>query len=157
MPEIATFGAGCFWGVEEVFRKLPGVLKTTTGYAGGVSKRPTYEDVCTGATGHVEVVQVKYDPARISYGELLQAFWACHDPTELNCQGADVGTQYRSTIFYHDETQAILARASRAHQQELLGNRPLATRVRKAGHFYPAEDHHQKYLLKRESPGLAQR
>jgi peptide-methionine (S)-S-oxide reductase len=149
----ATFGAGCFWGVEAAFRQVPGVLSTAVGYAGGAGDAPSYEQVCTGRTGHAEVVQVDYDPARVGYEKLLEVFWGNHDPTQLNRQGPDVGTQYRSAIFFHDPEQEELARASKAGL-EAAGRhrRPIVTEITPFVAFHWAEDYHQQYLEKR---GLA--
>jgi len=147
----ATFGAGCFWGVEAAFRRLDGVTATRVGYAGGGVERPTYEQVCTDRTGHAEVVEVTYDPERISYEELLDVFWAEHDPTQLNRQGPDIGAQYRSVIFTHDDSQAASARASRDAIQDAWTN-PVVTQIEDAPPFWEAEDYHQRYLEKR---GLA--
>jgi peptide-methionine (S)-S-oxide reductase len=147
----ATFGAGCFWGVEAAFRRLDGVTATAVGYAGGTVDHPTYEQVCSDRTGHAEVVEVRYDPERIPYEALLAVFWAEHDPTQLNRQGPDVGTQYRSVIFVHDDDQRRAAEASRARVQERL-SRPVVTAVEDAPRFWPAEDYHQRYLERR---GLA--
>lgn len=148
--EKATFGAGCFWGVEETFRKLDGVMSTAVGYAGGTTENPTYEDVCTDHTGHAEVVQVEFDPAQISYRQLLDVFWANHDPTTRNRQGPDVGTQYRSVIFYHSPQQKTEAEDSRnALEKSGKFKRPIVTQIEPAGKFYPAEDYHQRYLQKR--------
>lgn len=148
--EKATFAAGCFWGVEAAFRQLKGVKFTTVGYSGGTFANPTYEDVCTGRTGHAEVVQVEYDPDQISYNELLDTFWNNHNPTTLNRQGPDVGTQYRSAIFYHTPQQQQAAEAS---TQKLAASgrfsRPIVTEIKPAGDFYRAEDYHQQYLEKR--------
>jgi peptide-methionine (S)-S-oxide reductase len=148
--EKATFGAGCFWGVEEMFRNVKGVASTSVGYMGGTLENPTYEDVCTGRTGHAEVVEVEYDPAQVSYGELLNVFWGAHDPTTLNRQGPDVGAQYRSVIFYHSPGQKAEAEASK-EQQEKSGRfkRPIVTQIVPAATFYLAEEYHQKYLAKR--------
>lgn len=147
---IATFGAGCFWGVEETFRKLPGVSNTTVGYMGGNKENPTYEEVCTDKTGHAEVVQIEFDPAQIRYEELLEVFWNNHNPTTLNRQGPDVGTQYRSVIFYHDEEQKRIAEASK-QQQDQSGRwkDPIVTQVEPASTFWRAEEYHQRYLQKR--------
>lgn len=146
----ATFGAGCFWGVEASFRQLPGVTEAVSGYAGGTTVRPSYEDVCTGTTGHAEVVEVTYDPARITYDQLLDAFWKMHDPTTRDRQGPDVGSQYRSAIFYHDEEQKLAAEKSKAAQDaSKLYRGPIVTAIAKAGPFYEAEDYHQRYLEKR--------
>ncbi|MCC6127272.1 MAG: peptide-methionine (S)-S-oxide reductase MsrA [Pirellulales bacterium] len=148
--EKATFAAGCFWGVEEAFRTLKGVLKTTVGYAGGTSENPTYQQVCTDRTGHAEVVLVEYDPAQASYEQLLDAFWNAHDPTTLNRQGPDTGTQYRSAIFYHSPAQKASAEASKQRlAQSGKFKRPVVTEIVAAGPFYPAEEYHQQYLLKR--------
>lgn len=143
-----TFAAGCFWHVEEAFRTLKGVKKTTVGYMGGKMKNPTYEQVCTDETGHAEVCQVEYDEKQISFKELLKAFWGCHNPTQKNRQGPDVGTQYRSAIFYHSEEQKKEAQESLKEEQKKYGEK-IATEIVKAGTFYPAEDYHQKYLMKR--------
>ncbi len=146
----ATFGAGCFWGVEAAYRQLPGVLSTRVGYLGGTMKNPTYRDVCTGRTGHAEVVEVTYDPARVSYDDLLTVFWENHDPTTLNRQGPDVGTQYRSAIFYQNESQRAAAESSK-EEREKSGRyrRPIVTEITPASEFYEAEDYHQQYLEKR--------
>jgi peptide-methionine (S)-S-oxide reductase len=144
---IATFGAGCFWGVETAFRGLAGVTATAVGYAGGQTVNPSYEEVCTGSTGHAEVVRVDYDPARISYETLLEAFWACHDATQVNRQGPDVGTQYRSLILAQDEEQARAAEASKAALT--AAGVAVATAIEAAGDFWLAEDYHQQYLEKR--------
>ncbi len=148
--EKATFGAGCFWGVEAAFRKVKGVKTTAVGYSGGTLKNPTYEDVCTGLTGHAEVVQVSYDQAEVSYEELLDVFWEIHDPTTLNRQGPDVGTQYRSAIFFHTRKQEAAARASKENL-EASGRyqRPVVTEITPAAEFYRAEEYHQQYLEKR--------
>jgi len=151
--EKATFAAGCFWGVEATFRQLPGVISTRVGYTGGQHPNPTYKDVCTDRTGHAEAVEVEYDPAKISYEQLLNVFWENHDPTQLNRQGPDWGTQYRSAIFFHTPEQESAANASK----EVLGksgrlSKPIVTRIVPATTFYEAEDYHQQYLEKR---GLA--
>jgi peptide-methionine (S)-S-oxide reductase len=149
----ATFGAGCFWGVEVAFRQVPGVIDAAAGYAGGTVADPSYQQVCTGHTGHAEVVQVEYDPARVSYEQLLDVFFANHDPTQLNRQGPDVGTQYRSVIFYHDEAQAQAARAAKeALQASGRYHRPVVTEILPFSNFFRAEEYHQRYLEKR---GLA--
>jgi peptide-methionine (S)-S-oxide reductase len=147
--EKATFGAGCFWGVEEAFGKIDGVKETTVGYMGGKLENPTYEDVCTNTTGHAEVVEVIYDPEKISYEELLKKFWEIHDPTQVNRQGMDVGSQYRSVIFYHNEKQEKIAEKSK-ESLEKSGkySKPLATEITKAKNFYRAEEYHQKYFKK---------
>ena len=148
--ETATFGAGCFWGVEESFRQISGVIDTAVGYLGGHTQNPTYKDVCTDATGHAEVVQVTYDPAKVSYEQLLDVFWSSHDPTTLNRQGPDIGTQYRSAIFFHSPEQERLARASKEKMQASgKFRRAIVTEITAASTFYPAEDYHQKYLAKR--------
>jgi peptide-methionine (S)-S-oxide reductase len=145
---IATFAAGCFWGVEAAFRRVPGVTDVTVGYTGGQTEAPSYEQVCTGRTGHAEAVRVAYDPERVSYDELLAVFWDIHDPTQHNRQGPDVGPQYRSAIFYHDAEQEAAARASREQVQARF-SRPIATEITPASAFYPAEAYHQRYLEKR--------
>jgi peptide-methionine (S)-S-oxide reductase len=148
--EKATFGAGCFWGVEESFRQLLGVVETEVGYLGGHTNDPSYKDVCTDETGHAEVVQVTYDPATIRYEQLLDAFWSAHDPTTLNRQGPDVGTQYRSAIFFHSPEQERVARASKEKVQASgKFRRPVVTEITPASTFYRAEEYHQKYLAKR--------
>ena len=148
MERKATFGAGCFWGVEAAFRQLDGVTKTEVGYEGGRLDRPTYEDVCSHTTGHAEVVEVTYDPERISYAELLDVFWRKHNPTQLNRQGWDVGDQYRSVVFVHDEEQRGAAEASKEREQA-RHRRPIVTVIEPAQTFWPAEDYHQQYLEKR--------
>jgi peptide-methionine (S)-S-oxide reductase len=149
----ATFGAGCFWGVEATFRQMEGVTSTAVGYEGGTLSNPTYKDVCRGNTGHAEVVQVEYDPDQVSYEELLKVFWSNHNPTTLNRQGPDIGTQYRSVIFFHDAEQEAAARASKEELQNSgRFQRPIVTEVVPAGTFYRAEEYHQQYLEKR---GLA--
>jgi len=146
----ATFGAGCFWGVEERFRQLSGVISTAVGYSGGNRSNPTYEDVCTDTTGHAEVVEIEFDPARITYDQLLDVFWASHDPTQLNRQGPDHGTQYRSVIFVHDPVQRAAAEASKSRQQAAKRwPQPIVTTIESAGPFWRAEDYHQQYLHKR--------
>lgn len=148
--ETATFGAGCFWGAEEVFRVLPGVLKTEVGYSGGVTENPTYEAVCTDLTGHAEVVQVTFDPSRASYETLLDVFWKNHNPTTVNQQGPDFGSQYRSVIFAHSPEQRVTAEASKkALENSGLWKRPIVTRIEDAKTFYPAEEYYQQYLRKR--------
>lgn len=148
--ELATFGAGCFWGVEETFRQLPGVKETAVGYMGGHVERPTYEQVCTDRTGHAEVVQVVYDPAVVSYETLLRVFFENHDPTTLNRQGPDIGTQYRSAVFYHAEAQRAEAeRVKAAIQASGRFARPVVTAIAPAGNFWMAEEYHQQYLAKR--------
>jgi peptide-methionine (S)-S-oxide reductase len=145
----ATFGAGCFWGVEAEFRQVKGVTSATVGYSGGALVNPTYEDVCSGETGHAEVIEVIFDAESVSYDELLNVFWSIHDPTTLNRQGPDVGTQYRSAIFTHDPGQAAAARASKERLQETIGpGREVVTEITPATVFYPAEDYHQQYFEK---------
>jgi len=149
MTEKATFGAGCFWGVEAAFRKVKGVVSTTVGYSGGSSKNPTYKDVCSGRTGHAEVVQVEYDPSKTSYEELLNVFWGVHDPTQMNRQGPDVGTQYRSAIFFYNAEQEDAAKASKAHLEKSGRYRkPIVTEIIPASEFYMAEEYHQQYFEK---------
>lgn len=147
----ALLGAGCFWGVEEVFRTRKGVISTRVGYAGGSVKNPTYEQVCTDETGHAEVVQVDFDEKIISFEEILRIFWENHNPTQLNRQGWDVGKQYRSVIFYFDEKQKLLAEKSKKEleKSQKWGDKKIVTSIEKAPPFYPAEEYHQKYLLKR--------
>ena len=150
MHEKATFAAGCFWGVEAAFRQVPGVVGTRVGYTGGHAPDPTYEQVCSHRTGHVEAVEVTFDPARVSYEQLLEVFWAKHDPTTKNRQGFDIGDQYRSAIFVHSAEQEASARASREAVQNRL-RRPwkkVVTEIARASTFYPAEDYHQCYLEK---------
>jgi len=142
--EKATFGAGCFWCVEAVFERLNGVQSVVAGYAGGTKANPTYEEVCTGATGHAEVAQITYDPTKISYDKLVEVFWEAHDPTTLNRQGADVGTQYRSVIFYHDENQKAVAEKSKAEAQKEFDS-PIVTQITPLKEFFPAENYHQDY------------
>ncbi len=145
----ATFGAGCFWGVEAAFRRVPGVISTAVGFMGGTRKDPSYEDVCTGRTGHAEVVHLEYDPAQVSYDDLLNVFWNCHDPTTLNRQGPDVGTQYRSVIFFHTPAQEAAAHASKEQLgQSAKHSRPIVTAIAPAAEFYRAEDYHQQYYEK---------
>lgn len=150
MSAQATFAAGCFWGVEETFRNIPGVLETSVGYMGGHTQNPTYQDVCTDQTGHAEVVQVTYDPAIVSYEKLLEVFWQNHNPTLLNRQGPDVGSQYRSVIFYHNEQQKELAQQA---IDDLTAAKkypkPIVTAIVPASTFYAAEEYHQKYLQKK--------
>ena len=147
---IATFGAGCFWGVEAAFRQLDGVTSTAVGYAGGELANPSYEIVCSGQTGHAEVVRVEFDPARVSYQQLLDRFWESHDPTTLNRQGPDVGTQYRSAVFFHDAEQEAAARAAKESLQESGRYRnPIVTEVTPAPDFWMAEDYHQQFFEKR--------
>jgi len=146
----ATFGAGCFWGVEEAFCTVDGVLGTAAGYMGGTLQNPTYEQVCTGETGHAEVVQVTFDPARVSYEQLLAVFWSIHDATQLNRQGPDIGSNYRSVIFYHDAEQARIAHQSKdaIGRSGRFGSRSIMTVIQPAGVFYRAEEYHQQYFKK---------
>lgn len=143
--EKATFGAGCFWCVEAVFERLAGVESVVAGYAGGTKPNPTYEEVCTGETGHAEVVQITFDPSKVSYEKLLEVFWEAHDPTTLNRQGEDVGTQYRSVIFYHDEKQKAAAEKSKKEAQKKF-NDPIVTEIQPLAQFYRAENYHQDYF-----------
>jgi peptide-methionine (S)-S-oxide reductase len=146
----ATFGAGCFWGIEAAFRRVKGVTDAAAGYAGGHTQNPTYYDVCSDSTGHAEVVQVEFDPQQVTYEQLLDVFWKIHDPTQVNCQGPDVGTQYRSVIFHHSPEQEAAARASReALDKSGKYQRRIATEIVAAGPFWRAEEYHQRYLEKR--------
>jgi peptide-methionine (S)-S-oxide reductase len=148
--ERATFAAGCFWGVESAFRRMKGVRQTTVGYTGGHLPDPTYEAVCSDRTGHAEAIEVVFDPAEVSYEDLLEAFWEMHDPTQLDRQGPDVGTQYRSAIFVHSPEQEKAARASlERRQQSGRHRRPIVTQIAPATRFYPAEAYHQQYFEKR--------
>jgi peptide-methionine (S)-S-oxide reductase len=147
--EKATFGAGCFWGVEAAFRKVEGVVSTAVGFMGGILENPTYNDVCTGTTGHAEVVEVLYDSSRVSYQDLMQVFWEIHDPTTLNRQGPDLGTQYRSVIFYHTTEEEALARKSKEEMQRSgKFKREIVTQIEPAGTFWKAEEYHQQYFEK---------
>jgi peptide-methionine (S)-S-oxide reductase len=148
LTKKATFGAGCFWGVEAAFRQVEGVTATRVGYSGGHTDNPSYEDVCSHTTGHAEVVEVSYDPELVSYDDLLQVFWRKHDPTQLNRQGWDIGDQYRSAIFFHDEEQRESALRSKA-QEQAGSTAPIVTQIEPAQTFYEAEDYHQQYLEKR--------
>ncbi len=148
--EKATFGAGCFWGVEAAFRKIKGVTSTSVGYTGGSLDSPTYEDVCTGRTGHAEVVEVEYDPSQVSYDDLLAVFWDIHDPTTLHRQGPDVGTQYRSVLFFHIAEQEAAANKSKEKiQSSGRFTRDIVTEITPASQYYKAEDYHQQYLERR--------
>ena len=150
MSEIATFGAGCFWGVEANFRRIPGVLEAVSGYSGGQTDHPSYRDVCTDTTGHAEVVQVTFDPTKVTYDELLEVFWKIHDPTQVNRQGPDFGKQYRTAIFFQSPAQEAAAKKSK-QALEASGKlpRPIATEITPAGPFWRAEEYHQRYLEKR--------
>jgi peptide-methionine (S)-S-oxide reductase len=150
MTELATFAAGCFWGVEVKFRMIPGVLDAAVGYSNGHTENPTYKDVCTDTTGHAEVVQVTFDPAKLSYETLVDAFWQMHDPTQMNRQGPDFGKQYRSAIFTHSPEQEAIAKKSKAAlEASKQFSKPIATEITPAGTFYRAEEYHQRYLEKR--------
>lgn len=150
MMEKATFGAGCFWGVEPAFGQVKGVISTAVGYSGGTLENPSYQDVCGGQTGHAEAVQVEYDAARVSYDELLEVFWESHDPTTLNRQGPDVGSQYRSVIFYHTPEQKAAAEAAKENlQRSGTYQRPIVTEIAPASKFHRAEEYHQQYFEKR--------
>lgn len=143
----ATFGAGCFWCVEAIFQRMEGVESVVSGYTGGKVKKPTYKEVCSGLTGHAEVAQITYDPEKVSFEDLLEVFWKTHDPTTLNRQGNDVGTQYRSAIFYHDDKQKEIAEKSKAAASEAgIWPNPIVTEITPLDVFYPAEDYHQNYL-----------
>jgi len=155
--KLATFGAGCFWCVEAVFQRLRGVVSVESGYAGGTIDNPTYKQICTGTTGHAEVCQIRYDPAKVSFDELLEVFWRTHDPTTLNRQGADVGTQYRSVIFYHDDQQRVQAQR---RKQELdksgAWGAPIVTEISPLVKFFKAEDYHQNYFRTNPQQGYCQ-
>jgi peptide-methionine (S)-S-oxide reductase len=156
--EKATFAAGCFWGVEEAFRQVKGVVSTAVGYTGGSFNNPRYEDVCSGKTGHAEAMEIEYDPSRVSYDELLTVFWENHDPTTLNRQGPDIGTQYRSAIFFHTPEQKAAAIASKENLQKSgRYKNPISTEITPASQFYRAEDYHQQYVEKRGSVHRTQR
>lgn len=146
MTETAIFGAGCFWGVEAAFRRIEGVVETSVGYSGGHADAPTYDDVCGGRTGHAEVVRVVFDPARVGYEALLDHFWRMHDPTQVNRQGPDIGTQYRSVIFYGSAAQEAAAAAGKAAL--VAAGQPIATAIEPAAAYWPAEDYHQRYFEK---------
>jgi len=153
--EIADLGGGCFWCMEAVFERLPGVISVTSGYAGGTTENPTYREVCTETTGHAEVTEVAFDPDKISYAKLLEVFWQAHDPTTLNRQGADVGTSYRSIILYRDEKQKLIAEKSKLAAQNDFRN-PIVTEIVPLKKFYPAEDYHQEYFDNNSSQGYCQ-
>jgi peptide-methionine (S)-S-oxide reductase len=155
--QLATLGGGCFWCTEAIFNELRGVEKVESGYSGGTVEDPSYEDVCTGKTGHAEVIQITFDHKTISYGDLLQIFFTLHDPTTLNRQGADVGTQYRSVIFYHDDKQREAAQdAIRQVEAAKIWNRPIVTELAPFKDFYKAEDYHQEYFKKNQNSGYCQ-
>ncbi len=148
--EKATFGGGCFWGVEAAFRQIKGVISTQVGYMGGKMNNPTYEDVCTDETGHAEVVEVTFDPEKVTYEQILEVFWTKHDPTQVDRQGPDVGTQYRSVVFYHNDKQKTAALKSKeALDKSKKFRKPIATKILPATTFYRAEEYHQQYLEKR--------
>jgi peptide-methionine (S)-S-oxide reductase len=153
--ELATFGGGCFWCTEAVFQRIPGVTKVVSGYMGGTVRNPTYQQVTTGRTGHAEVIQITYDPAKVRYERLLEVFWSAHDPTQLNRQGADVGTQYRSAVFFHSDAQKAAAEASRKALAEsgVHGRKPIVTEITAASEFYAAEDYHQDYFNRNPNAG----
>jgi len=149
--EKATFGAGCFWGIEAEFRRVDGVVDAAVGYSGGTTRNPTYENVCTGQTGHAEVVEVTFDPKRVDFEKLLQVFWACHDPTQLNRQGYDVGTQYRSAIFFHSPEQEEAAHKSLTAMQAKKGTQGnIVTEISPVSDFWRAEEYHQRYIEKQK-------
>lgn len=150
--EIATLGGGCFWCVEAIFQQQPGVTKVVSGYAGGEEENPTYQSICSGTTGHAEVIQITFDPKVVSYNELLHLFWRSHDPTTLNRQGNDVGTQYRSTLLYHSNEQRDAAEKSREQAQEYF-EVPIVTEITALEKFYPGEDYHQDYYLNNPQQG----
>ena len=154
--EVATFGAGCFWCVEAVFQELKGVLKVESGFMGGTLPNPSYRDVCTGTTGHAEVARITFDPSIISYGELLEVFWTTHDPTTLNRQGADAGTQYRSAIFYYSDEQKHIAEISKAEVAPKIWDQKIVTEIVPAETFYVAEDYHQNYYANNQNAGYCQ-
>ena len=157
MIKQATFGSGCFWCTEGIFKQVKGVHKVTSGYSGGRRENPTYEQVCSGATGHAEVVQIEYDEELISFAHLLEIFWKTHDPTTLNRQGADIGTQYRSVIFYHDDVQEKIAKEiKKALDEAGAFNGKIVTEISPFDTFYPAEDYHQDYYLKNPEQGYCQ-
>lgn len=151
--ERATFAAGCFWGVESAFRQVDGVMDAQVGYTGGKTEKPTYKDVCTGTTGHAEAIEITFDPAKVSYQTLVELFFKMHDPTQVNRQGPDVGTQYRSAIFYHSPEQKVAAEAAKAALDKSgKYGAPVATQILPAGSFYRAEEYHQRYFEKNGGP-----
>ena len=152
--EKAGFAAGCFWQVEETFRRVPGVSATRVGYQGGEAPNPTYGDVCSGATGHAETLEIDFDPEQVGYEQLLELFWQVHDPTQLNRQGPDVGTQYRSAIFFHSAEQEAAAEASKAAAQSRF-SKDIMTEIVPAPEFHAAEDYHQRYIEKRQAASYA--
>lgn len=155
--QVATFGAGCFWCTEAVFLNVKGVTKVVSGYEGGKVKNPTYREVCTGETGHAEVTQITYDPSKVSYEDLLEVFWNTHDPTTLNKQGADEGTQYRSVVFYQNEDQKKIAEAYKKQlEASHVYKNPIVTEITQASTFYPAEDYHQNYFELNPNAGYCQ-
>ncbi len=151
--EQATLGAGCFWCVEAIFQELRGVIKVEAGYAGGQVKHPSYKEVCSGTTGHAEVARIVFDPKVISFGELLEVFWTTHDPTTLNRQGNDVGTQYRSVVFYHSEKQKTTAEQLKINYASKLWDKPIVTEIVPVNNYYPAEDYHQNYYTNNPDQG----
>lgn len=153
MMQTATFGAGCFWGVEELFRQIKGVKETVIGYTGGNLKNPTYEKVCSDTTEHVEAIQIKFDPKETTYEKILKVFWMAHDPFQANGQGNDIGSQYYAVIFYYNNKQKILAEKSKKEIENKNVGKPVATMIKPAKEFYPAEEYHQKYLQKRGGIG----
>ncbi|TGN18906.1 peptide-methionine (S)-S-oxide reductase MsrA [Leptospira idonii] len=146
MEESATLGGGCFWCTEAVYLRIPGVLSVESGYAGGTTKNPTYQEICTGTTGHAEVIRIRYDSSLIGFSDILDVFWKAHDPTTLNRQGNDVGTQYRSVIFYHDENQKQIAEASKKEAGKYFAGRSIVTEISPLPEYYPAENYHQNYF-----------
>ena len=151
--EKATFAAGCFWGVESTFRRVNGVIDTQVGYTGGKTEKPTYEEVCAGTTGHAEAIEITFDPDKVSYGALAELFFEMHDPTQVNRQGPDVGTQYRSAVFYHSPEQKVAAEAAKAALEKSdIYRKPVATQILPAGPFYRAEEYHQRYFEKNGGP-----
>lgn len=150
--QVATVAGGCFWGVEDLFRKLPGVKSAVSGYSGGHTENPTYREICSGLTGHAEAVRIEFDPDIVDYRDILHLFWEIHDPTTLNRQGPDIGTQYRSAIFVHSDVQMAEAQKSREWAQKHF-SRPIVTTIEPAGEFFPAEDYHQEYFARNGGHG----